>query len=282
MKSSASDPYCIHRMVSPNCHPDRGKVTSNDQPVFNTQLLIDPQGGINGRYEKLHLFDVVRLPASSGKPCLKDLTNHPRKDIKGGTRILESNTTKPGRKLVPPVNTPIGKGIPVPSMNISQQLTWVMHLVGMLTCYDLRFPEASLLLRKQGAQILTYPSAFTMRTGEAHWGARFLPHVPLVITHTSPVCSIETLLRARAIETQCYVLAPAQVGEHFPGSGPTPDSQKPTIPRTSYGKAMIVDPWGTVLAKCIDDPTGQHEAGAFCIAEYDSLLEPKPSCNFEG
>ena len=48
-----------------------------------------------------------------------------------------------------------------------------MHIVGMLTCYDLRFPEASLLLRKQGAQILTYPSAFTMRTGEAHWGTNF-------------------------------------------------------------------------------------------------------------
>jgi len=107
-----------------------------------------------------------------------------------------------------------------------------------------------------------------MRTGEAHW---------------------EVLLRARAIETQCYVLAPAQVGEHFPGSGsgsgwgptpdpdPDPDARAPkrtTAPRASYGKAMIVDPWGTVVARCIDDPAGQHAEGAFCIADLDlSWLE---------
>jgi len=149
------------------------------------------------------------------------------------------------------------------------------RLVGMLTCYDLRFPEPSLLLRKQGAQILTYPAAFTMRTGEAHWGASYhyiaSPLCVCMCTHNFfPASYTEVLLRARAIETQCYVLAPAQVGEHFPGSGSTaaaPGSPKPIPPRTSYGKAMIVDPWGTVVAKCIDDPAGQHEEGAFCIAE---------------
>lgn len=57
-------------------------------------------------------------------------------------------------------------------------------MFSLLTCYDLRFPECSLALRKAGAQILTYPSAFTLRTGAAHW---------------------EVLLRARAIETQCYI-----------------------------------------------------------------------------
>lgn len=75
--------------------------------------------------------------------------------------------------LVPPVNTPIGKCMLVPTMERSHQLICVTRLVGMLTCYDLRFPEPSLLLRKQGAQILTYPAAFTMRTGEAHWGASY-------------------------------------------------------------------------------------------------------------
>ena len=103
---------------------------------------------------------------------------------------------------------------------------------------------------------------------------RVIPHYVssvCALTYLSCVSCTEVLLRARAIETQCYVLAPAQVGEHFPGSSSTspPDSPKPKpiAPRISYGKAMIVDPWGTVIAKCIDDPAGQHEEGTFCIAE---------------
>lgn len=63
----------------------------------------------------------------------------------------------------------------------------------LLTCYDLRFPEASLRLRRQGSEIITYPSAFALKTGASHW---------------------EVLLRSRAIETQCYVMASAQVGAH--------------------------------------------------------------------
>lgn len=74
----------------------------------------------------------------------------------------------------------------------------------------------------------------------------------------------ETLLRARAIETQSYVLAPAQIGEHFTG-------------RSSYGKAMIIDPWGTVVAQCNDDPASSFSSeGRFCLAEY--VL---PDCHFE-
>ena len=212
---------------------------------------------------------------------------------------------------MPPVNTPIGKRTPQRTTETlaSTELTdgvcvWGggnagRGVVGMLTCYDLRFPEPSLLLRKQGAQILTYPAAFTMRTGEAHWGTMTLsallhPLYPLCEhSHLPPAnfyfyflfflgwSTTEVLLRARAIETQSYVLAPAQVGQHYPGSSPTPpDSPKPptatatataasttAAPRTSYGKAMIVDPWGTVIARCIDDPAGQHAEGAFCIAE---------------
>jgi predicted amidohydrolase len=77
----------------------------------------------------------------------------------------------------------------------------------------LRFPEISLALKRQDAQVITYPSAFTVPTGKAHW---------------------EILLRARAIETQSYVIAAAQVGAHNPK-------------RTSYGHSMVVDPWGKVL-----------------------------------
>ncbi|CAG0891316.1 unnamed protein product [Darwinula stevensoni] len=86
----------------------------------------------------------------------------------------------------------------------------------LTACYDLRFPEMSLALRERGAEILTFPSAFTVSTGLAHW---------------------EVLLRARAIETQCYVIAAAQTGIHNSN-------------RSSYGHAMIVDPWGRVIAQC--------------------------------
>lgn len=86
--------------------------------------------------------------------------------------------------------------------------------LGLTICYDLRFPQLFRALAKAGASIITVPSAFTKITGEAHW------HV---------------LLRARAIENGCYIIAPAQVGTH-PGN------------RETYGHALIVDPWGRVLS----------------------------------
>lgn len=90
--------------------------------------------------------------------------------------------------------------------------------LGLSVCYDLRFPEHYAALVAAGAEVLAVPSAFTVPTGAAHW---------------------HTLLRARAIETQCFVLAPAQEGPH--GGG-----------RTSYGHSLVVDPWGVVLAECAE------------------------------
>ena len=87
--------------------------------------------------------------------------------------------------------------------------------IGLSICYDLRFPELYRELTRRGAVALAVPSAFTERTGKDHW---------------------EVLLRARAIENLAYVLAPAQVGLHGEG-------------RSSHGHAMIVDPWGSVLAQ---------------------------------
>lgn len=101
--------------------------------------------------------------------------------------------------------------------------------LGLTVCYDLRFPELYTALREAGAELITAPSAFTAVTGAAHW---------------------EILLRARAIETQCYVLAAAQGGVH-PG------------PRETFGHAAIIDPWGRVLA--------EHARGqAVLLAERDS------------
>ncbi|MEN0064451.1 MAG: carbon-nitrogen hydrolase family protein [Myxococcota bacterium] len=89
--------------------------------------------------------------------------------------------------------------------------------VGMSICYDLRFAELYRALADARAEILTVPSAFTVPTGQAHW---------------------RVLLRARAIETQCWVVAPAQVGRHDAAGT-----------RESYGHSMIIDPWGIVQAE---------------------------------
>jgi predicted amidohydrolase len=86
---------------------------------------------------------------------------------------------------------------------------------GLTLCYDLRFPELYRRLAAGGARLITVPAAFTMDTGRDHW---------------------EVLLRARAIENQVFVLAAAQCGSHPPG-----------LP--CYGNSMIVDPWGTVMAR---------------------------------
>ena len=93
--------------------------------------------------------------------------------------------------------------------------------VGMSVCYDLRFPELYRALVDREARWIVVPSAFARETGKDHW---------------------EVLLRARAIECQCFVLAPAQCGEH---SGD----------RASYGRSMIIDPWGLVIAQAGYEPT---------------------------
>jgi predicted amidohydrolase len=94
--------------------------------------------------------------------------------------------------------------------------------LGLTVCYDLRFPELYRALRGAGAEVLTVPSAFTAQTGPHHW---------------------HLLLRARAVENQAFVVAAAQVGQH---------GKK----RASYGHALVVDPWGEVLA----DAGGEEEA----------------------
>ncbi len=93
--------------------------------------------------------------------------------------------------------------------------------VGLSVCYDLRFPELYRILALEGAELVTVPANFTARTGRDHW---------------------ELLLRARAVENQLYVVAAGQVGEPIPG-------------RPSYGRSMVVDPWGTVLAQAPDEET---------------------------
>jgi predicted amidohydrolase len=93
--------------------------------------------------------------------------------------------------------------------------------IGLSVCYDLRFPELYRILALEGAELVTVPANFTLFTGKDHW---------------------HLLLRARAVENQLYVLAPAQLGETRAG-------------RPSYGHSLVVDPWGTVLADAPDEET---------------------------
>jgi deaminated glutathione amidase len=133
--------------------------------------------------------------------------------ISGAVEYRETEEVEPGRELVTAdIDTPAGMRV----------------RLGLSVCYDLRFPDLYRSLAVRGAQVLCVPSAFTGHTGAAHW---------------------EVLLRARAIENGCFVVAPDQVGEHLPG-------------RDCFGHSVIIDPWGTVLAQ-VKDGVG------VCVADLD-------------
>lgn len=121
-------------------------------------------------------------------------------DLPGGESYRESKNYQPGTQA------------------ILSELPW--GLIGITTCYDLRFPALYRTLARAGASFLTVPSAFTKQTGEAHWHA---------------------LLRARAIETGCFVFAAAQGGSHETG-------------RDTYGHSLVVSPWGEVIAEAGIEP----------------------------
>jgi nitrilase len=140
--------------------------------VYSSCLVFNDQGQEVGRYDKIHLFDVIV------------------KDEVGSYQ--ESNHTVAGKKPLV-LTTPFGR-------------------LGVSVCFDLRFPELYRAMSLEGSDILAIPAAFTYVTGEAHW---------------------EILLRARAIENLCYVIAAAQGGEHLNG-------------RKTYGHSMIIDSWGIV------------------------------------
>lgn len=165
---------------------------SSSGKVYNTQYVFGRDGDILAKYRKTHLFNLI---SASGEPL-----------------YCESDGYMAGDKLV--------------TVNVDG---W---LLGLATCYDLRFPEYFAALgRHQPLDGLVIPSAFTLQTGMYHWS---------------------TLLRARAIEHLCFVIAANQVGQHSPG-------------KTSFGHACVIDPWGTTLAD-----SGNREA--VVIAEIDKQL----------
>jgi deaminated glutathione amidase len=121
-------------------------------------------------------------------------------ELEGGESYRESANYQPGETAV------------------ISDLPW--GRIGLTICYDVRFPALYRALAEAGACFIAVPSAFTVRTGEAHW---------------------QTLLRARAIENGCFILAAAQTGRHESG-------------RETYGHSLIVDPWGVVLAEAGTEP----------------------------
>ncbi len=120
-------------------------------------------------------------------------------DLEGAGSYRESDEKKPGEEIVVADAGELGK--------------W-----GLSICYDVRFPEQYRIMAMEGADILFIPASFMLMSGKDHW---------------------ETLLRARAIENSCYVIAADQIGKKW--DGPT------------YARSMIVDPWGNVIAKAPDD-----------------------------
>ncbi len=174
------------------------KTGDPDGRFANRSLLIDDEGEIRARYDKVHMFDV---------------------DISETETWRESAAFRPGERAVL-AETPWGG-------------------LGLTICYDLRFPALHRALAQAGARILTVPAAFTPPTGAAHW---------------------EVLLRARAIETGCFVLAPAQCGVHPAAEG--------AAARRTWGHSLAVAPWGEVLADggespgvtLVDLPLGEVEA----------------------
>lgn len=166
---------------------------ASQKKCYSRSMLIDKQGETLGAYDKVHLFDVT----------IGDEQKNYR----------ESDVFEAGKKIC--------------------VLPLAGHMLGLSICYDLRFPILYQRLRGEGAEILAVPSAFTYKTGQAHW---------------------LTLLKARAIETQCFVLAANQCGEHPHASG--------GLPRKTWGHSAIIDPWGEVLCELDNQP-------GLCAARLD-------------
>lgn len=152
-----------------------GMKNETEAGVVNSAIVIDPQGNLVGRYNKVHLFD-ARV---------------------NGQSFEASSVEEPGTEPV--------------LLNLDGTF------IGLTICYDVRFPELFRNLALAGAQVLLVPAAFTQTTGEAHW---------------------ETLLRARAIENHCFVVASATVRSP---EGAGNDAFE------TYGHAMMISPWGQVL-----------------------------------
>ncbi|OAU99507.1 MULTISPECIES: carbon-nitrogen hydrolase family protein [Moraxella] len=205
---SLAKTYGVHLLAGTLPCPTRPD--GSDVPcdlVRQVSLLIDDQGNIKARYDKIHLF----------RATVDDSTGS----------YDEGKTFEHGDKLVCQ-----------PCVIDGQVVN-----VGMMICFDVRFPALAQRLRQMGADIITVPAAFTHRTGEAHW---------------------QMLLQARALDSQCLIVGSAQGGTHQIGSRT----------RETWGHSMIVDAHGQIMA---DSGSTDVAGGGYCIvyAEYDADHQAK-------
>lgn len=219
-----------HAAASHSAGRRSARTSTPSEPRFRNASVHLPS---YARYDKLHLFD-VRLPSGAVIEESRWTEAGPVEALP--LVALSSSRTIASDDAAPVMSTTASSAsVHAASVTSKHELTSTPSpmLCGMCICYDLRFPELAARYRNMGAHVLSYPAAFTVDTGRAgHWS---------------------TLLRARAIETQCYVVASAQYGLH----GKT---------RRSWGEAMIVDPWGRVMARCpsIDDEGDDDKEGVAC------------------
>ena len=159
--------------------PERG----TDGNVYNTCVIVNPEGEIVGKHRKMHLFDI---------------------SIPGGITFKESDTLTAGKSFTT-FDTEYGR-------------------IGVGICYDLRFPEQSAIMREKGCKMLIFPGAFNMTTGPAHW---------------------ELLLRARALDNQCYVAAVSPARDETAGYH-------------AWGHSTVISPWGDIVATTEHQPATIH------------------------
>lgn len=171
-----------------------------DAKPSSATVVFDDEGNIQGKYSKIHLFDA---------------------DINDDTKIYRESDRYTHGTAVPVFAAPWGD-------------------FGIAICYDLRFPELFIRLSETACKVIFIPSAFTEKTGEAHW---------------------EILIRARAIETQCFVVAANQGGAHENG-------------QRTWGQSMVVNPWGEILSK-IDKGEGLVVAD-LVMSELEKIRQKMP------
>ncbi|MFQ5658884.1 MAG: carbon-nitrogen hydrolase family protein [Gammaproteobacteria bacterium] len=184
--------------------------SEQEEHIYNSCLLFNPEGECVARYDKMHLFDV----------CVNSESDE---------SYNESNTIMAGNNIIIAA-TPFAN-------------------IGMSICYDLRFPELYRNMIDQDVSIITIPAAFTETTGRRHW---------------------KTMLRTRAIENLCFVIAPNQGGQH-------------TEKRFTWGHSMIIDPWGEVLGSlekgpgivCADLDLGRQQElrASFPVLQHKKLIQ---------
>eukprot|EP00184_Porphyridium_aerugineum_P002472 CAMPEP_0184706318 /NCGR_PEP_ID=MMETSP0313-20130426/36697_1 /TAXON_ID=2792 /ORGANISM="Porphyridium aerugineum, Strain SAG 1380-2" /LENGTH=305 /DNA_ID=CAMNT_0027167869 /DNA_START=379 /DNA_END=1296 /DNA_ORIENTATION=- len=158
--------------------PERSSENGQNR-IFNTSIVVSPKGDVIAKHRKVHLFDI---------------------DVPGGIRFMESDTLSPGKSLT--------------TFNMKDTDGKEICKIGVAICYDIRFPEFSMLMADEGCSLICIPGAFNMTTGPAHW---------------------ELLGRARALDNQLYVAM----------CSPARDDKGPY---TAWGHSSVIDPWGAVIA----------------------------------